>query len=178
MGPDGYRHKDGKTLQFVTGEIAGSDITVKSFELLQANLKDVGIKTDMSSLEFNVFYQKEQQGDFDLDGGGFGGGADPDPFIFLSSKALPPGGLNYGHYVDPVMDKLIEEGRREPDRAKRTAIYKQLQARFVAQLPNLIDAMPYYRNVMNKRILGFDPARAGSQFSSTMFYEPEWWIAQ
>ena len=75
------------------------------------------------------------------------------------------------------MDKLIDEGRREPDRAKRAEIYKQLQARFVAQLPNLIDGMPYYRNVMNKRILGFDPAKAGSQFSSTMFYQPEWWIA-
>ena len=79
---------------------------------------------------------------------------------------------------DPVMDRLIEEGRREPDRAKRAVIYKELQARFVAELPNLIDNMPYYRNVMNKRILGFDSAKAGSQFSSMMFYQPEWWIAQ
>jgi peptide/nickel transport system substrate-binding protein len=178
VGPDGYRQKNGKTLQFVTGEIAGSDITVQSFELFQANMKDIGIKTDMTQLEFNVFYQKEQQGDFDLDAGGFGGGADPDPSIFLSSKSFSPNGLNYGRYSDPEMDRLIEAGRREPDRAKRAVIYKELQARFVAQLPNLVDNMPYYRNVMNKRILGFDPAKAGSQFSSMMFYQPEWWIAQ
>ncbi len=178
LGADGYRHKNGKLLHFVTGEIAGSEISIKSFELFQANLKSVGIKTDATSLEFNVFYQKEQQGDFDLDGGGFGGGADPDPFIFLSSKAIPPNGLNYGRYSDPQMDKLIGEGRRETNRAKRAQIYKAIQTRFTDQLPNLIDNMPYYRNVLNKRILGFDPAKAGSQFPSTMFYEPEWYVAK
>jgi peptide/nickel transport system substrate-binding protein len=177
MGSDGYRHKNGKTLQFITGEIAGSDVAIKDFELFQANLKSVGIKTDPTSLEFNVYYQKEQAGDFDLDGGGFGGGADPDPFIFLSSKAFPPNGLNYGRYANPEMDRLIDAGRRETDQAKRAQIYKQLQKLFVDQLPTLVDVMPYYRNVMNKRILGFDPKRAGSQFSSMMFYEPEWYIA-
>ncbi len=177
MGSDGYRHKNGQLLHFVNGEIAGSEISIKSFELFQANLKSVGIKTDSTSLEFNVFYQKEQQGQFDLNEGGFGGGADPDPFISLSSKAIPPNGLNYGHYVDPAMDALIDAGRREPNQAKRAAIYKKLQQRFVDRLPNLVDNMPYYRNVMNKRILGFKSAQAGSQFTSTMFYEPEWYIA-
>jgi peptide/nickel transport system substrate-binding protein len=178
MGPDGYRHKNGKTLQFITGEIAGSEISIKSFELFQANLKSVGIKTDSTSLEFNVFYQKEQAGDFDVDSGGFGGGADPDPFIFLSSKSFPPNGLNYGRFADPQIDRLIDEARREPERAKRAQIYKKLQQLYVERLPSLIDGMPYYRNVMNKRILGFNPAEAGSQFTSTMYHQPEWYIAQ
>lgn len=178
MGPDGYRHKNGQQLHFTSGEIAGSEISVKSFELFQANMKSTGVKTDAVSLEFNVFYQKEQQGQFDLDGGGFGGGADPDPYIFLSSKSIPPNGLNYGAYSDPVMDRLIDKGRHETDRTKRIAIYKKLQQRFVDQLPSLVDNMPYYRNVMSKRILGFDGKRAGSQFTSTMYDEPSWYIAQ
>jgi peptide/nickel transport system substrate-binding protein len=178
MGPDGYRHKNGKTLQFTTGEIAGSEISIQSFELFQANMKAIGIKTDAVSLEFNVFYQREQQGDFDLDSGGFGGGADPDPFIFLSSKSVPPNGLNYGHYQDPEMDKIINQARQTSDRKQRAALYKKLQQLFVERLPTLVDNMPYYRNVMNKRILGFDAAKAGSQFTSTMFYEPEWYIAR
>jgi peptide/nickel transport system substrate-binding protein len=177
LGSDGYRHKNGQLLHFVTGEIAGSEISIKSFELFQANLKSVGISTDSTSLEFNVFYQKEQQGDFDLDSGGFGGSSDPDPYIFLSSKAFPPNGLNYGKYSDAEIDRLIDAGRREPDQAKRAQIYKQLQARFVDQLPMLVDAMPYYRNVMNKRILGFDPAKAGAEYPFMMFHEPEWYIA-
>jgi peptide/nickel transport system substrate-binding protein len=178
MGPDGYRQKNGQVLHFTTGEIAGSDITTKSFELFQANMKDAGIKTDASTYEFNVFYQKEQDGQFDLDSGGFGGGSDPDPMIFLSSTSMPPNGLNYGRYSDPVMDKLINEGRVETDRAKRAQIYKALQKRFVDQLPALVDNMPYYRNVLSKRVAGFHTSQAGSQFISTMYTEPDWWIAQ
>lgn len=178
MGADGYRHKNGQLLTFRTGEIAGSEIAVKSFELFQANMKSIGIKTDMSSLEFNVFYQKEKAGDFDLDGGGFGGGADPDPYIFLHSKAMPPAGLNYGRYSNQRMDDIIMKARQEIDRTKRAELYKQFQALFVEQLPDLVDNMPYYRNVMNKRIAGFDSEKAGSNFTATMYHEPEWYVAQ
>jgi peptide/nickel transport system substrate-binding protein len=178
LGPDGYRYKNGKALHFMTGEIAGSDGSIASFELFQANLKSVGIKTDATTLEFNVFSQREQDGQFDLDFVGYGDVADPDPFIFLSSKAIPPNGVNFGRYEDPQMDLLIDEGRRDANRAKRAAIYKKLQQLFVARLPSLVDDMPYYRNVMNKRIHGFEAAKAGSQFTSTIYTEPSWYVAQ
>ena len=40
------------------------------------------------------------------------------------------------------------------------------------------DAMEYYRNVMSKRIGGFDPAKSGSQFPSLMFSEPSWYVVR
>jgi peptide/nickel transport system substrate-binding protein len=178
MGADGYRHKNGQTLAFTTALISGNDVSTKSFELFQANLKAAGIKTDARSYEFNVFFNNEQKGDFDLGAGGFGGGADPDPYIFLHSKSIPPAGLNYGRFSDPKMDRLIDEARRTPDRDKRKQVYYQLQQLYIADVPALIDVMPYYRNVISKRIGGVNPAHAGSTFTGTMYDEPGWYITQ
>lgn len=178
LGPDGYRHKNGQLLYFVTGLISGNVVAVKGFELFQANLKAVGIKTDAKQLEFSVFFQEEERGHFDLDGGGIGGGADPDPFIILHSQAVPPKGLNYGHFSDPAIDKIIDQARQETDRVKRAELYKQLQRLVIEKVPDLFDVMPYYRNVLNNRVQGVNPARTGSSFTATVFDEPKWWIAQ
>ncbi|MBC5825414.1 MAG: hypothetical protein GIX02_11425, partial [Candidatus Eremiobacteraeota bacterium] len=178
IGPDGYRHKNGQLLSFRSGLIQGSANSVKSFELWQANLKAVGIKTDARQTEFNTFYNDEQKGNFDVDNGGFGGGGDPDPFIFLSSKAWPPNGLNYGHFSDPKLDALIDQARTASDQAHRKALYFEIQRLVVDDVPDFFDAAPYYRNVMNKRILGVNPAHSGSQFTATMYDEPIWYIAQ
>lgn len=178
LGPDGYRHKNGQTLAFTTGLIAGNDVATKGFELFQANLKAVGIKTDARSYEFNVFFQKEEKGEFDIDAAGFGGGADPDPYILLHSKAFPPNGLNYGRFSDPKLDALIEQAREASDLAKRKELYYKLQELCIEDVPILFDVSPYYRNVLNKRVKGFEASRGGSVFTATMFDEPKWWIAQ
>ncbi|MDQ2817616.1 MAG: ABC transporter substrate-binding protein [Candidatus Eremiobacteraeota bacterium] len=177
-GSDGYRHKAGKLLAFTTSLIAGSDVSTKSFELFQADLKNVGIKTSARAYEFNVFFNNEQKGDFDVGAGGFGGAADPDPFQLLSSKAWAPNGLNYGQYSNAQMDDLINQGRRISDPAKRKALYLKLQQLVVDQVPEFFDVAPYYRVFINKRILGVNPSHGGSQFSATMYDEPSWYIAQ
>ena len=178
MGPDGYRHKNGKTLEFTTGEIAGSEIAVKSFEIWQASLKEVGIKTDIRLLEFNVFFDKEKKGEFEVSGGGFGGGSDPDPYIFLHSNAIPPNGLNYGRFSDPQLDKLIEDARKTSDVEKRKQLYREIQKLCVDLVPDFWDNAPYNRNVINKRIHGVEFKKIGSGFSYMMVQEPQWYIAQ
>lgn len=178
MGPDGYRHKNGKTLEIQTNLIAGNDVGEKDFELFQANMQAIGMKLDAHQLEFNVYFDQEAKGQFELDGGGFGGGGDPDVFQFLSSKALPPNGLNYSRYVNPKMDALIEQAREASDLAVRAKYYYQIQQLCIQDVPYFFDVAPYYRNVINKRVEGVDPAKAGSFFTQTMYYEPEWWIAQ
>jgi len=177
-GSDGYRHKAGKLLAFTTSLIAGSDVSTKSFELFQADLKNVGIKTSARAYEFNVFFNNEQKGDFDVGAGGFEGAADPDPFQLLSSKAWAPNGLNYGQYSNAQMDDLINQGRRISDPAKRKALYLKLQQLVVDQVPEFFDVAPYYRVFINKRILGVNPSHGGSQFPATMYDEPSWYIAQ
>ena len=178
MGQDGWRYKNGKRLEIQTNLIAGNAVGDKDFELLQADMKAIGIKLDAHQIEFNVYFDQEAKGQFELDGGGFGGGGDPDVYQFLSSKSLPPNGLNYAHYSNPKMDALIEQAREATDPAIRAKYYYQIQELCIQDVPYLFDVAPYYRNVVNKRVQGVDPAKTGPYFSQTMYYEPEWWIAQ
>ena len=178
MGPDGFRYKAGKRLEIQTNLIAGNDVGSKDFELLQANMKSIGMKLDAHQIEFNVYFDQEAKGQFELDGGGFGGGGDPDVFQFLSSKALPPNGLNYAHYVNPKMDALIEAARQTNNLAQRAKLYYEIQDLCIQDVPYLFDVSPYYRLVINKRIQGVNPAKAGSFFPQTMLYEPEWWVSE
>ena len=178
MGPDGYRHKNGKPLEIQTSIISGNATGEKDFEYFQYDMKQIGIKLDAHQIEFNVYFDQEAKGQFELDVSGFGGGGDPDVYQFLSSKALPPNGLNYAHYSSPKMDELIDKAREATDPAVRAKYYYEIQELCVEDVPYLFDVAPYYRNVINKRILGVDPAKTGSYFSQTVYYEPEWWVAQ
>lgn len=178
MGPDGYRHKNGQTLSFTVGLISGNEISTREFEFVQQTMKPVGIQLSAKQSEINVFYQNEQNGKFQIDVGGFSVGNDPDPYAFVDSHSIPPAGLNYSRYSDPQADALIEQARQVSDRAQRQALYYKLQQRLIETVPVLWTVEPYYRNVVNSRIAGVDPAKGGPAFTSTMYYEPEWWVAQ
>ena len=178
MGSDGYRHKNGETLAFTVGLISGNEISTREFEFVQQTMKPVGIKLTAKQSEINVFYTNEQHGKFQIDVGGFSVANDPDPYAFVHSKSIPPAGLNYARYSDAQADALIEQAQETTDRAKRRDLYYKLQDRLIETVPVLWTLEPYYRNVINKRIGGVDPAKGGPAFTATMFYEPEWWIAQ
>jgi peptide/nickel transport system substrate-binding protein len=45
--------------------------------------------------------------------------------------------VNFGRINDPEIDRLLDEGRSEPDPARRTAIYLELNERFATELYNL-----------------------------------------
>lgn len=178
MGSDGVRQKNGTPLSFIVGVIAGNEVSTREFEFWQAVAKPIGIKLTAKQSEFNVFYDNEQNGKFQLDYGGFTVGNDPDPFVFLDSKSIPPAGLNYSRYSNPETDRLIEAARRTTDKAARQKLYYQLQDQLIQTVPVLWDVEPYYRNVVNTRIAGVDASKAGPAFTATMYYEPEWWVAQ
>src|SRR3546814_10609565 len=55
---------------------------------------------------------------------------DPDtlPYLTLCSDALPEnGGFNSGYYANPEVDALLEQARREVDRATRAELYRRMQ---------------------------------------------------
>ena len=52
---------------------------------------------------------------------------DPDIFAVWHSSQAVPGGLNFIHYKNPDLDKVLEEARSTPDRQRRTALYHQAQ---------------------------------------------------
>jgi peptide/nickel transport system substrate-binding protein len=178
LGPDGVRYKNAQPLAITVGLISGNEAGAKDFEFAQAEMKAVGIKLTSKQSEINVFYQNERDGKFQLDSGGESLSTDPDPTLILGSSGIPPNGLNYARYNSPQMDALLKAALETTDQEKRRALYTKVQELAIQDVPYLWTLAPYYRNVVNARVKGVDPAQAGPFFSYTIFNLPKWWIAQ
>jgi peptide/nickel transport system substrate-binding protein len=65
-----------------------------------------------------------------------------DPYYHLFWTTKCGQGTNYANFCDPEIDKLFEAGQFETDPAKREAISKEIQKKFVDQAPWLFLAQP------------------------------------
>lgn len=129
-------------------------------------LTRVGIKVDVRGYEWGTFFGDVKKGDFQLMSLRWVGLTDPDVFHYLfHSSSIPPSGANRGRYINPRVDALIEESRREPDEQKRNAIYRKIQETVSADgvyvslywLDNI--------NVLREGFTGFTPLPGGEYTS-------------
>ena len=137
-GPDGIRfHLTLKTSTEETSRLLAA--------VLQQQWKRVGVALTLHSLEFGTFYADITRGQFQLYTlRWIGANNDPDIFYYVfDAKEIPPEGANRGRYANPALDRLLEEARVEPCRAKRVALYDQVQQIIARDQPYLT---LWYRN--------------------------------
>ena len=129
-GPDGVRLR--LEMKTSTEQIARELAAV-----LQEQLRQVGIALEIRSYEFATFYADITQGNFDLYSLRWvAGNDDPDIFEYcFHSQKIPPAGANRGHYVNPEVDRLIEQARSSADLADRRQKYAQIQQILNRDLP-------------------------------------------
>lgn len=115
--------------------------------VLQQQLRVVGIVLDIRSFEFATFYSDVTKGSFQLYSlRWIGGNEDPDIFYYaFHSSSFPPKHANRGYYVNPEIDRLIEEGRTTVDQTKRKVIYARVQQILARDLPYI--NLWYFDNV-------------------------------
>jgi peptide/nickel transport system substrate-binding protein len=78
-------------------------------------------------------------------------GGDPDTQYVWWYSTSP---VNFGRFKDAEIDRLLDEGRSEPDPAKRTEIYKDVSRRFAKELYNLWSWYTYWAVGYQKDIKG------------------------
>lgn len=128
-------------------------VASKVSQLVQAQLKEVGIEVEIQTLEFGALLKAGEQGQFDAMTLGWSGRIDPDGNIqpIFHTK----GTFNYGKYKGA--DALIDEARSTLDKEKRKALYRQIEKKvaqddvayiFTYFLPTIFPA--------SKRVQGFD----------------------
>jgi len=104
-------------------------------QMIQSNLKDVGIKMNIQQVEWGIHLNRWQSGDFQMLQMGGVWDIDPDayirPFFHSTSKG------NYGRYKNPEVDKLLDESRETVDVKKRIEIWKRLQYIMADDVPIL-----------------------------------------
>ena len=137
----GYRDPDGEgplprlrlSLKISTNEETRLQSTV-----MQQDLRRVGIDLDLRSYEFATFYADVLKGDFQIFSLQWVGGALADPDIIrrvFHSSQVPPAGFNRGYYMNPEVDRLIDEASRALSEEERRAKYGRAQQLIAEDAP-------------------------------------------
>lgn len=151
--PDGDGPKTRFTLTYKTSE---NQLRKRIGEALQQQLKEVGIEVIIRSYEWGTFFSDITKGNFQMYTLEWVGITEPDIFYYIfHSSNIPPKGANRGQYINPELDKLLEEGRKVLDQEKRKAIYSQVQKILADDLPYVFLWYGTHVVVARDRVQGF-----------------------
>lgn len=106
---------------------------VRAAEVIKQQLKAVGIDITLRGLESTVFFDRLGRGDFQMTVVGWMGFVDPDQWTWNLFHS--EGRYNQQGYANPVVDRLLDEGRRTLDRSRRRAIYTEAQRLIAGEAP-------------------------------------------
>ncbi len=133
-GADGIYVCDGQKLSFAYKSTAGNELRELMFQIIQANLKDVGIEVTNAFGEADVVFADLDKRDYEIFQ--FGWVGDPDPFgsngIFQCD-----GPQNYTGHCNREAHKLLERTNSALDPAERAALYNQADEVLAGDVPIL-----------------------------------------
>ena len=109
---DGKRQKDGKVLQVEVSVVSGWSDWVRAAQVVSRSLQEVGVEASVLNQDFGSWFQRLQQGEFDVSLGGRK--MDPIRLDFtkacsLQDRVQPVGttaSINWHRYADPMQTRL------------------------------------------------------------------------
>lgn len=148
-GVDGIRLlPDGKPWKYDIITVAGWSDWVRAAQVIARGLRGAGIDASVRTYDFGAWFQRVQQGNFDLClGWSFEG---PTPYSYyrwlMASATVRPLGEdargNWHRYASPRADAALEAFERETDPAAQRRLVDDLQRVFADEAP----AIPLYPN--------------------------------
>jgi len=127
-GADGIREKDGQPLQLKLWWITNFGPNQTSLELIQQELKTVGIDLVLQSGTVPEFLEAQKNGDFDIVWGN-ASRADGDILRTSFSSAA----TNYYRIDDPELEALLQKQLATSDATARDAVIAEAQERIASQ---------------------------------------------
>jgi peptide/nickel transport system substrate-binding protein len=178
-----FQTKNGKSLSFTMINIGGYSDWVASAQIVQQELKAVGIKVTASNLSSTTFDADAYAGKFDLMYSGNEAGG-PAPYYELrqelySKNSAPIGktaSSNWERYYNKKVDSLIEAYAATTSSAKQHSIVDQLQAAMVRDVPiiPITEGVDWYQ-YNTKSIAGWVTQK--NPFAKPAAYEvPDWGV--
>lgn len=136
---DGFYEKDGKELSITCHVVTGWSDYISTMQVVQQQLKEVGIKFKSKEVSFAAFTDVQQKGDFQMIIWNAWGG--PNPYFMyhniVDSKAIPPANQNMARWTNSTVDGLLKTIEATPPDQLETikqAIYG-IQDQIVAETP-------------------------------------------
>jgi peptide/nickel transport system substrate-binding protein len=124
-GSDGIYAKGGKKISLRFSTTAGNKLRETQGELVQAQLKEVGIDIKIANLDSQkLFGDALPNGNFDIADFAWVGG----PFANSGNRDIyrTGAGSNYGQYSNPKLDQLYAQASAEFDKAKAAELLNQV----------------------------------------------------
>lgn len=165
-GPDGVRRRaDGTPLRHELMTVSGWSDWVRAAQVIARNLRRVGVDASVRTFDFGAWFQRVQEGRFDLSlGWSFEG---PTPYTFyrwlMATSTVKPIGTpamaNWHRYGSAAADRLFAEFEGAPEPAEQRRLSTAMQRLFAEEAP----AIPLYPNpswaaYSTARITGFPTA--------------------
>jgi peptide/nickel transport system substrate-binding protein len=186
----GYKKKgslfytpDGKPLSFRILNIGGYSDWVASVQVIQQELKAVGIKIAPENLSSTTYDADTYAGKYQLDYNGNESGG-PAPYYELrqelySKNSAPIGqnaSSNWERYENPAVDRMIDAYAATADPAKQHAIVRQLEQVMVRDVPIIpvTEGVDWYQ--YNTRNLAGWVTPANPYAQPAAYVTPDWGV--
>jgi peptide/nickel transport system substrate-binding protein len=121
-------------------------------QVVQANLKRVGINLKVESVEYALWIQRWQKKEFEATLNTTGGYADPDTAFY---RAFHSKAQNWNNINNPELDKLLDDGRAVFEVEKRKPIYDKAQLQLLEKPGHLFLFTAEMIDFTQKNVQGF-----------------------
>jgi peptide/nickel transport system substrate-binding protein len=171
---DGILVKDGRPFTFELLTNQGNDERKKVAEIVQAQLRELGVGVEIRTLEWAALLKEHiKKRNFEGIVLGWGIGVDPDQYVVWHSSQMANEKLNHISYANPEVDRLLEAGRTTCVREERVKYYHRLQEVLAEDLPLIFlyfsDVLP----VVSSRVYGIDPGPNGIRWHQNEWFVPK-----
>ncbi len=153
---DGIREKivDGRkfNLEFEILVNAGNEVRLQLARIIQQEAQKVGMKVNITSLDWSIFLERTKKHDFDAYIGGWIGTHNPQDLKQIwHTTSWAEGGSNYVGFGNAETDRLIEQIREELDKNRRDSLYRLFHKIVYDEQPYIFLTSPYERIAIHKR---------------------------
>jgi peptide/nickel transport system substrate-binding protein len=173
---DNGKDKGKQKLEFELLALSGSATGKQLVQMVQAEMKKVGVQVDVVILDGATAIQRIYNGNYEAAYLSWDLDPDPDPYALFHSSQYPPRGQNFVFYTNVEADRLMDAARRELDQSKRKDLYWRLHEVLAEDQPYTWVVQASAKWGINKRVRGVDVSPGLGLF---LWYPGElgWWIA-
>lgn len=160
--PDGNGNRFPQAIKFKIA--AGNAATAQYAQVIQSQLKEIGIPVEIETAEFSVFLDQLKKGQYQMTTARYVGG-NQDPIylrdLFATSEI---GRANRTKYSNPEFDKIVGQAVNETDREKAKQLYAQAQEIIARDVPLLPLWYPSNMVVSSKNVGSIKVQGSGDWF--------------
>lgn len=152
---DGIRERNGRQLRFSILAPTSSAPRMRMAVLLQEMLRQAGARVDIEQLEFTTFFDRQQARRFDA--AIIMWSLDPSPTSIRQSwgteAANSRDGSNYGTYINPVFDALVDSATSGLDAVAARGYLRRAYMEMLQDAPGVFLAEPMNYAALHRRIV-------------------------